>query len=522
MDMTDIADNLAAGTMDEDAIILNAELLEQTVDAVKAEGYSADETVGWDRLVTEVMTTSKLHTVGHLKQLNYRLAEHYLELDMDALKAIHKQASRKFAAVGDWIFAKSGGEVGRVTEVISTGSPHYADVRKEYLNRYGLDQVSIYESATAMYRVVHADNSEELYYDTETSIEPSQVNVSATQDAVPAKVDPAVLKQAVALWWSLLPSTERQSIFARSGASLKVLDVVNARLARATEADIEEYHPLLATAYKHALANPPVKTAAKPSREELMRGLTHVKQDLAKDPERKNQEIEQFKKELNAPAKEGKREVTRKIELYDFSELPEKGKDRARSHWGENMVEIEPWQEIEEEDLRAKGFTDVELRYSLGYTQGSGASFVSKTMDIPLVIQSLGLDQKFNALTTDAEISASVDDVGGGGHYVHYNTVRARSEIHQYNEGVDQGAIDTLANEFDAALTDKVRDLCREIEKRGYEDIEYQSSDEAIDEMAKANDWAFTVDGKIEYDTEGATDVAAPPPAEPPAGPQEG
>jgi hypothetical protein len=245
---------LAEGTIAEDSTLVDGCTLEQTIMDVKAEGFPSEETRTWDNLVTKTLTTSALVTVGHLRVLNPRLAEHYMELEAENNKASVRTVARRYATVGDWVFAKSGGECGRVEEIISTGSPHYDEVRNEYVNRYGLDQVSLHEGATALYRVIHADGSKELYYDTETTVEPmSAAHLSAMTlpEVAPEAIDATVLKSAVALWWSLLPASEKQEVFAQAGNTLDVLPTITAKFARGNVDELAAYHPLLGTAYRH-------------------------------------------------------------------------------------------------------------------------------------------------------------------------------------------------------------------------------------------------------------------------------
>src|SRR5665213_947104 len=263
MSDTQWLEKLAEGTIAEDSALVDGCTLEQAVMDVKAEGFPVEETKSWDKLVTRALTTSTLVTVGHLRVLNPRLAEDYLELDSQAIKDSVQVAARKYATVGDWVFSKSGGECGRVDEVISTGSPHYDSVRTEYINRYGLDQVSLHEHATALYRVVHADGAKELYYDTETTVEPTNPSHLAgmTLTHTPEAIDAGVLKSAVSLWWSLLPESEKQGVFAQAGSTLDLLPRITAKFARSTVEDLGVWHPLLETAYIHSKANLVVKKA---------------------------------------------------------------------------------------------------------------------------------------------------------------------------------------------------------------------------------------------------------------------
>ena len=59
--------------------------------------------------------------------------------------------------------------------------------------------------------------------------------------------------------------------------------------------------------------------------------------------------------------------------------------------------------------------------------------------------------------------------------------------------------IHEIVSKVESKLKDLYIDLCNQLEKQGYDDIEYQYSDEYITETLTENDCYFTIDGKIYY-----------------------
>lgn len=57
-------------------------------------------------------------------------------------------------------------------------------------------------------------------------------------------------------------------------------------------------------------------------------------------------------------------------------------------------------------------------------------------------------------------------------------------------------ALEELTEEFRTYLDERIKEISREMEKNGYEEIEYHSSDEYITEMLENRDWEFLEDGR--------------------------
>lgn len=177
--------------------------------------------------------------------------------------------------------------------------------------------------------------------------------------------------------------------------------------------------------------------------------------------------------------------------VFTFDELDERAKDRVRSKVYENLF-LDSYEEDAKRQIEEAGFTDAEFNYSLSSSQGDGVSFTGN-VDVPLFRRIHGLEQKYlhlyNVLNVNLRRTSS--------HYVHSGSVETEYELTDTPEGMTEEDAEKLAQEF-VTEVDSIRvDLCKKLEKQGYEEIEYQTSDEAIRESAEANDYKFDAGGNI-------------------------
>jgi hypothetical protein len=156
--------------------------------------------------------------------------------------------------------------------------------------------------------------------------------------------------------------------------------------------------------------------------------------------------------------------------VYTFNELSEDAKEKARDWYRKdsegdcNMLEQHLGNMAGEiMDTKGIGYIPDSIRviYSLGYCQGDGAMFEG-------------------ACTYKG------------------NTYRIRHSgryAHAYSRDIttNKEATDKDVAEFEELYVS----ICKELERIGYEDIEYRNSAEYIDDMMDANGYEFTIDGKI-------------------------
>jgi hypothetical protein len=121
--------------------------------------------------------------------------------------------------------------------------------------------------------------------------------------------------------------------------------------------------------------------------------------------------------------------------------------------------------------LSEKGITndkgDLKVNYSLGYSQGDGAMFVGTFGYKGIVVKVTSNDH----------------------HYTHANTA-SFSFYDENGEDIDDNEI---TNEFKSVY----KSICHDLERWGYDLIEYRMSEQEFSEMADSNDWNFYESGKM-------------------------
>ena len=198
---------------------------------------------------------------------------------------------------------------------------------------------------------------------------------------------------------------------------------------------------------------------------------------------------------------------TKTIELYEFDELPEDVKVKVLEKNREINVDYPQWHDPEieywEEKLEGMGLENPKISYSGFYSQGDGASFTCKNVDIEKFLTSQKAKGRFKALLKaleDGGIEVSASVIRLDNHYSHPYTVRADVDANEYEEVSVNFAskVQLEANELENFLTETVRDLSKQIYDNLEKDYEHLTSDEAVIETIKANEYTFRVSGEME------------------------
>lgn len=173
------------------------------------------------------------------------------------------------------------------------------------------------------------------------------------------------------------------------------------------------------------------------------------------------------------------------IARYEFNELTDSAKEIAieaeRSHAWEYLPEDMLTDALTYElgellGMNSNSRADLELSYSLSYCQGDGVSFTGKLTpaDAPLMSWPQGVDY--------------VEIVRIDRHYSHAYTVRPE---YYDSEGEE------LDGSLFKAFTDELRQICGQLERRGYDFIDGMTSRElAIENLSDAGA-IFLESGKI-------------------------
>lgn len=159
------------------------------------------------------------------------------------------------------------------------------------------------------------------------------------------------------------------------------------------------------------------------------------------------------------------------ITLYEYSELSEKAQKKALASWNEDnddpmmqshMINILK-EKLDERGIKYDVDT-IDVRYSLSNCQGDGFMFEGKLYD-----------SRENVITIKHD---------GNAHYYHAHTAE-----------IDYP---TASERTYADFQRLYRAICKEMERVGYEHIEYTTSAEAFSEACEANGYTFREDGTME------------------------
>ena len=166
------------------------------------------------------------------------------------------------------------------------------------------------------------------------------------------------------------------------------------------------------------------------------------------------------------------------IEVFTARELEGKAKEKALSEFQEYAVDsvmleeylTNSWKELaKEQGILTRD--DFKIRYSLGYCQGDGVSAVGT------------LTYEKYYLKVKEELR-----------YCHENSV---SFTLYDNEEPDRDIPDKEYQEVLEEFKKKYQSICKKVKKIGYEQIEYDRSEEVFFETADCNDWLYLADGRM-------------------------
>jgi len=156
--------------------------------------------------------------------------------------------------------------------------------------------------------------------------------------------------------------------------------------------------------------------------------------------------------------------------VYTFDQLEEGSQEKARDWYREGNDYPMLWGDLmnlTKEALEEAGFRVGEMDqkfdifYSLSNCQGDGFSF------------SGDLERKGKSYT-----------ITQSGNYFHEMTMIA---VEVSEEGEE---------EYVPEVLEECREIARRMERAGYDDIEYQNSDEYVDESIEDNEYTFTKEGE--------------------------
>jgi hypothetical protein len=185
----------------------------------------------------------------------------------------------------------------------------------------------------------------------------------------------------------------------------------------------------------------------------------------------------------------------RKIEMdvFKFEELSPKAKQKAIEKYGD-WDYCDVLTDIFQEALKAKGYDYCKVEWSLGCCQGDGVAFYG-SVDVRTWWKKSGRTlfdkaQKkklYEEWGKNTDLNISIKRNSYGHHYSHYNTMYV--EVEWDNE--------ELVKLLEEEVLRDIQYISKDLERKGYKDIEYYTSEECFQETAEANEYEFFADGTL-------------------------
>lgn len=188
------------------------------------------------------------------------------------------------------------------------------------------------------------------------------------------------------------------------------------------------------------------------------------------------------------------------VQVFAFNELVERAQKRAiesRRELLNSNFDHRATTELFEEQLKELGYPVGDIRWSLSSCQGDGVAFYGKIPDLQKVTKRL-LDQKayrrLQRLLAKGEITFTIDCLNW--RYSHAYTMGVSKCEYLYLSARAEKRAYELLDYLEACILDDIQKVSRKLEKLGYDEIEYQSSDEYVSEEIMENDLEYLANGE--------------------------
>jgi hypothetical protein len=181
-------------------------------------------------------------------------------------------------------------------------------------------------------------------------------------------------------------------------------------------------------------------------------------------------------------------------EVYNFSELSKDVQEKIIEKYYENeeypFLTDDLMENLSELDT-LKIFSNVQLQYSLSYTQGDGLSF---STDIDILKWLKNRNMKTSVLDVIYNNIYSIKCTGNMGQYYYANGKDITLEV-QDNSGKHK-RIDKLMDIIKEELSDYYISICHKLTKIGYSIVDYRMSIEEFSEYSNDNGYEYFINGR--------------------------
>lgn len=186
------------------------------------------------------------------------------------------------------------------------------------------------------------------------------------------------------------------------------------------------------------------------------------------------------------------------IQVYNFNELSQVAKETAINNFKNNYeINLDFFNDEAKEIISERGFKgNIKLQYSLSNCQGDGLSFgcdyfdSQKLHEIFREVLGTGKDKTIETILNNSYFKLN----GNNGRYCYANIGDLE---YIFDDNINAPNIEEVVGKVEKKLVEIYLDLCKELEKIGYDEIEYQYSDEFIANELMELEFQFTEYGKI-------------------------
>ena len=149
--------------------------------------------------------------------------------------------------------------------------------------------------------------------------------------------------------------------------------------------------------------------------------------------------------------------------------------------------------------LAEYGFEEAEVYWSLSCCQGDGVAFYGRVYPESLKEKDRQAKRLIDALHTAGD-ELYIEITGANSHYHHSNSMTIEIEFENEIDDEDLPARLKIARpamreNLEKHLTERVKEISRELEKSGYAEIEYRTGETAIREELREREHLYEKDG---------------------------
>ena len=190
---------------------------------------------------------------------------------------------------------------------------------------------------------------------------------------------------------------------------------------------------------------------------------------------------------------------TIELKIYKFEELNKEAQEKAIEKHREFTYQDDAilywFPDTCKEYAEENGFLDIKnLQYSLSYCQGDGLSFECENFDKDTLVEMFcKYTTKKRALIIYDYLNVEIK--GNNGRYCYASKNQVDMYI-DYSQN-DTENIDKIVGYVLNDLEDLYIEVCNQLEKDGYSEIEYQLKDETLKENLIINDYDFLKNGEM-------------------------